>query len=931
MLAYYYFDFNDASNLTLTALLRSLVFQLFGGFDSLPDDLVKLYDECDGGRSQPPVESLAEVLFTLLDATKDKTYVVVDGLDECPAEPERSKLHDLVLSRIGKTSGSYSFLFASRKEYDIEEYMKSVSTHTKLSTIAIQSEKVDSDVRLHVKFFVAEHKRISGWPGSVRQEIEDQLVKGAQGMWVYLPSVDLAKADRFRWVDCQLTSIGECALPGIARRMLKQLPSTLYESYDRILDSVSKENIEAVRSALIVLAHSFRPMTAEEIAEAVLINVDEQSFDPEEISDDPLSLVLELCSGLVSTTIASWFELMDMYGRVDRSKQTVIVRFAHYSVKEYILSDRNRHTDSSLFFFSEDDAHKHIAEALLLYIFAMAARSKYARPNRHTVDRGLCKYASQYVMRHCHMIPRHVRSRQLAQHICRLFNADSPEPYIYWHSWHDHDYTTDLLYARHIGTSISNLGSPLYFASLLGEVDLVQWLISNDYKIDEPSGHCRLGDPMQAAALGNHVEIVRLLLEQGAQVNTDHGYFGDPLQAAAFGGGTETVQILLDRGATLDTDHGEYGNALIAAAYGGNHEIAKALIDRGINPELSSRKHGGAIAGAATSRQPGLIKLLLTKGQDINDPNPPKGSALYCVAKSGDVDNARMLIRGGANVNLVSGELHTALQVACNEGHLEMVRLLLGNGANVNVFGGRLDSALQACIDFGNLDILHLLLENNADLDHEGGIFKSPLRCATFRGRITAAEVLLDRGAKFNDEIVLKAIGNGHSTLIQRMILKGINVNAQNTKGTALQLAIRHGDTDTAKTLLACDGIDVGVCGGPDGDTAFHLALEKGNVEIVEELLKRGADVNAKSGRYGTPLAAAVVGRNESLVRLLLERGADVNGHRLGYESALNIAACVGQLDIVELLLNHGMDINELSGNDGQTKCTYSALQDDCD
>ena len=114
----------------------------------------------------------------------------------------------------------------------------------------------------------------------------------------------LAHSFRFRWAECQLQIIGSCVLPGAARKKLKQLPTTLYDSYDRILESISEENIGAVRSALMFLAYSIKPMAVEEIADAVLINVEEQSFDPEERTDDPVSVILELCSSLVTVTEA---------------------------------------------------------------------------------------------------------------------------------------------------------------------------------------------------------------------------------------------------------------------------------------------------------------------------------------------------------------------------------------------------------------------------------------------------------------------------------------------------------------------------------------------------------------------------------------------------------------------------------------------------
>ena len=152
--------------------------------DLVPDTLSVLNDKCDRRRSNPSEKSLAENLFGILNSDK-QTYLIIDGLDECPYDPnnsERSRLNDLVLGEIDKHPGNYNFLFTSRKEYDIEEAMKAVSNRTDFHIIEIQTENVDSDVRLHIQRFVSGHKRISKWTASIRKEIEDELVRGSQGM-----------------------------------------------------------------------------------------------------------------------------------------------------------------------------------------------------------------------------------------------------------------------------------------------------------------------------------------------------------------------------------------------------------------------------------------------------------------------------------------------------------------------------------------------------------------------------------------------------------------------------------------------------------------------------------------------------------------------------------------------------------------------------
>jgi len=75
---------------------------------------------------------------------------------------------------------------------------------------------------------------------------------------------------------------------------------------------------------------------------------------------------------------------------------------------------------------------------------------------------------------------------------------------------------------------------------------------------------------LSAAFSGGGKEVVRMLLENGADVNAQGGQYGNALQAASCGGHQEVVQILLEKGADVNAQGGEYGNALHAASSRGH-------------------------------------------------------------------------------------------------------------------------------------------------------------------------------------------------------------------------------------------------------------------------------------------------------------------------------------------------------------------------
>jgi hypothetical protein len=102
---------------------------------------------------------------------------------------------------------------------------------------------------------------------------------------------------------CQLDLIKSCRQAGAVRKTLKNLPATLDDTDDRILSSIPDETWQIARSALMLLTYSLRPLTLEELAEAMVIDVKDQIFDPKEQRLTNYRHVLEICSSLVSVSI----------------------------------------------------------------------------------------------------------------------------------------------------------------------------------------------------------------------------------------------------------------------------------------------------------------------------------------------------------------------------------------------------------------------------------------------------------------------------------------------------------------------------------------------------------------------------------------------------------------------------------------------------
>jgi hypothetical protein len=106
-------------------------------------------------------------------------------------------------------------------------------------------------------------------------------------------------------VECQLNVLRKCFTVPAIRKALQELPATLEETYDRILNSIPKQYCREARIVMQLLAISYRPMTLSEVSEAVIVDYKNCEFDPENRLRDPHDL-LEICSSLITVTSSQW-------------------------------------------------------------------------------------------------------------------------------------------------------------------------------------------------------------------------------------------------------------------------------------------------------------------------------------------------------------------------------------------------------------------------------------------------------------------------------------------------------------------------------------------------------------------------------------------------------------------------------------------------
>ncbi|CUS10694.1 unnamed protein product, partial [Tuber aestivum] len=296
-LGYFYFTFSDSQKQNLSNMLLSLIGQLLRGRSdtALPDEIMNLYRKSKAIGTLPDIKDL-QTVFSHITKLSKKTFIILDALDEFPKETRGSVLSWLSELTADHNAESLSILVTSRSEADIVKSLEPLTTYA----ISLQSKVIDADIRAYIQNSLDGKDGFKKFTKEIRCEIEDTLVSRAQGM--------------FRWVDCLLRILQECITPKAVRAALKELPKDL--------DS----------RAMHWLSCSAEPLTLDQLAEAVVIEYDVNKYgeDPETLFE--AESLMSICPSLIS------FE--DARDDESPTQESRRLRLAHFSVKEYLISDR---------------------------------------------------------------------------------------------------------------------------------------------------------------------------------------------------------------------------------------------------------------------------------------------------------------------------------------------------------------------------------------------------------------------------------------------------------------------------------------------------------------------------------------------------------------------------------------------------------------
>ena len=445
--------------------------------------------------------------------------------------------------------------------------------------------------------------------------------------------------------------------------MLKELPKTLDETYERILRDINEANRAHAHRLLQCLTVAVRPLRVAELAEVLAVDFGTASLaETSKLNtdwrwEDQQEAVLSTCSSLISVVV-------DEDG-------AQVVQFSHFSVKEFLISSRitGSSADVSRFHILLEPAHTVLAEACLAVLLRLGEEDDVKD------NFPLARYAAEHWVDHAQFenVSSHIREGM--EH---LFDPDKPH-FAAWRQVHDvdtqPDYRSALYFFAYTSREELNTATPLYYVALCGFHDLAdQLIIKHPLHVNTTGGY--YVSPLGAALSGGHFKIAQLLYERGADVGVRGQYKCTLLDGASWSGRLEIVQWLLSRSADPNIGDEHSWTPLHLAAQSGHFEVSRLLLQYKANYNVQESEGQTPLHIASTWGRVDVVRVLLEHGGDVNARDNSRNTPLHRALWGGRLEVAHLLVEHGANIDAEDRKGRTAFQVASEEGHHDIAEWL---------------------------------------------------------------------------------------------------------------------------------------------------------------------------------------------------------------------------------------------------------------
>ena len=747
----------------------------------------------------------------------------------------------------------------------------------------------------------------------------------------------LAEATRFLWVHFQIIELCDAASDEAIREILDHLPEGLYDTYTRIFKKIAKMGSKAtVLRTMMWMVCARRLLHVEELQEAVAFNSDDKSWNAYKIPDG--DKLIKSCHGLVVRDI-----------------ENGIVRLAHHTVQQYLVSSQEiipyPGIEESEEFTARADFWPELyklrcdpkrAEAIAGRLCATyLCFSDFGTAVSRIQDDKKIDLTAAFKDRGFVSIP---GALGLGKHLHSL-------PYKFF-GGHKNFKMPDIDYSKYLNLKLlDRRPSPAFrqkFALLEYVIEYWPWHTRWLQWSGEPGLALRFWDLVQYGSLAfefrpwgsnrhfgphgckgcpvpdtddpepkdlpsmalvhwaaetGHLKVFDIVEPPLQEYLKHERHHDETLLIACRHGQVDVVELLLAR-RTFDLSN---GRAIIAASASGNALILEHLLQAlEKDPEVEYK--------------PGS-----SSGFDYRKIGP---TALYQAASSGHKDIVEILLARKAVAYTSSATTGlTSLQIAAKNGHTQVVIALCMEMKRSKRLGFDLDhphektgmKALHYAALCGNDEIVRVLIQHGSGCNDLDSLGETALIKASQNGQAIVVKALLEGGA---DHL---ARGGEICDVEVRNPLRSLAKGTMEPK----PIAVHHAASNGHDNVLALLPYSNWVCGDHEVN-ALHLGAMFGHPNVVQILLFKGALIGSKDSAGMTALHYASYNGQNPVVQLLLDRACKINSSADEGSTALHFAAEAAKVETIRLLVAHGTALDKKNSK-GETSLHLAACGTDAD
>jgi ankyrin repeat protein len=572
----------------------------------------------------------------------------------------------------------------------------------------------------------------------------------------------------------QLDYVLDFAEPSESLEALSTVPVDMEEAYQLLIQRIEKRRRPTVVKILSWLFRARRPLKQDEIREAIAVRLDAKTLSKPLLHLDSL---IQYCQGLV---------IMD--------DTTEIVRFSHFTVKEFLIV----HFEDQL--LSPTDCARLCLTYTNFEIFNNGPCSNKGQYEKRRNEYRFSEYVAQYWGSYAKGDAEHDeqvvkllwkffesrKTRSAIRQLVRLVSLDpsdrsgsrkifkvSERNLNAWTTLHTVAYEgLAIFYEKYLSSSSIceerrqiDLGTvhseneegltPLPLACMRGHSDVASLILADGADVMATGNGGKTS--LHKAASEGHLGVAKLLLERDAKINAMDSNNWTPLHEAAWGGHDEVTKLLLDNGADINVEDNRQLTPLHRAASKGYHNVVKTLLSKGAEIHNPGNEHWwNPLHDAASGGHLEVVRLLLHKDPDLVNARDGYGrTPLYEAAWGGHIAVAELLLAKNADINAKDGDGDSPLHRAAMKGKVQLVSLLLDNGAEIDAWNHLRQTPLHKAVIDGHHEVFVFLQNRGAEINGAGNGERTPLHMAASTGDHKMVEILLDRS---NAEVFAKDI-----------------------------------------------------------------------------------------------------------------------------------------------------------------------------